>query len=137
MNPSGDAAEQVVRLSLEGAEVTAKIAGNGAKNIALLLYATLKQEQKRIERQIVDFQDRVWGRDSVAMAKKAAEKAAADSVAAAEKKTKKTSTRRSTGRRSSDSTSSASSKKEKTPKVKQSKASSRSGSGYSVRRQRR
>ena len=46
MNPSGDAAEQVVRLSLEGAEVTAKIAGNGAKNIALLLYATLKQEQK-------------------------------------------------------------------------------------------
>ena len=99
--------------------------------------STLKQEQKRIERQIVDFQDRVWGRDSVAMAKKAAEKAAADSVAAAEKKTKKTSARRSTGRRSSDSTSSASSKKEKTPKVKQSKASSRSGSGYSVRRQRR
>lgn len=46
MNPGGDAAEQVVRLSLEGAEVAAKISGNGAKNIALLLYATLKQEQK-------------------------------------------------------------------------------------------
>ena len=46
MNPGGDAAEQVVRLSLEGVEVAAKISGNGAKNIALLLYATLKQEQK-------------------------------------------------------------------------------------------
>ena len=46
MNPGGDAAEQVVRLSLEGAEVAAKISGNGAKNIALLLYAALKEEQK-------------------------------------------------------------------------------------------
>ena len=46
MNPGGDAAEQVVRLSLEGAEVAARISGAGAKNIALLLYATLKQEQK-------------------------------------------------------------------------------------------
>ena len=46
MNPGGDAAEHVVRLSLEGVEVAAKISGNGAKNIALLLYATLKQEQK-------------------------------------------------------------------------------------------
>ena len=46
MNPGGDAAEQVVRLSLEGVEVAAKISGNGAKHIALLLYAALKQEQK-------------------------------------------------------------------------------------------
>ena len=46
MNPGGDAAEQVVRLSLEGMEVAARITGNGAKNIGLLLYATLKQEQK-------------------------------------------------------------------------------------------
>ena len=46
MNPGGDAAEQVVRLSLEGVEVAAKISGNGAKNIALLLYAALKEEQK-------------------------------------------------------------------------------------------
>ena len=46
MNPGGDAAEQVVRLSLEGVEVAARISGNGAKNIAMLLYATLKQEQK-------------------------------------------------------------------------------------------
>jgi len=46
MNPGGDAAEQIVRLSLEGVEVAAKISGNGAKNIGLLLYAVLKQEQK-------------------------------------------------------------------------------------------
>ena len=46
MNPGGDAAEQVVRLSLEGVEVAAKISGNGAKNIALLLYAALKEEKK-------------------------------------------------------------------------------------------
>lgn len=46
MNPGGDAAEQVVRLSLEGVEVAAKITGNGAKNIALLLYAALKEEKK-------------------------------------------------------------------------------------------
>ena len=46
MNPGGDAAEQVVRLSLEGVEVAARISGAGAKNIALLLYAALKEEQK-------------------------------------------------------------------------------------------
>ena len=46
MTASGDAAEQVVRLSLEGVEVAAKITGNGAKNIALLLAAVLKEEQK-------------------------------------------------------------------------------------------
>ena len=46
MNPGGDAAEQVVRLSLEGVEVAAKITGNGAKNISLLLLAALKEEKK-------------------------------------------------------------------------------------------
>lgn len=46
MNSSGDAAEQVVRLSLEGAEVAAKITGEVAKNIAILLISALKQEQK-------------------------------------------------------------------------------------------
>lgn len=46
MNNSGDAAEQVVRLSLEGFEVVAKVSGEAAKNIAVLLLATLKQEQK-------------------------------------------------------------------------------------------
>ncbi len=46
MNPGGDAAEQVVRLSLEGMEVAAKISGEGAKKLAVLLYTVLKQEQK-------------------------------------------------------------------------------------------
>ena len=46
MNNSGDAAEQVVRLSLEGFEVVAKVSGEAAKNIAVLLLAALKQEQK-------------------------------------------------------------------------------------------
>lgn len=46
MSYSGDAAEQVVRMSLEGAEVAAKITGQGAKEIALLLYAVLKDQKK-------------------------------------------------------------------------------------------
>ena len=41
MSYSGDAAEQVVRMSLEGVEVAAKITGAGAKEIALLLYAAV------------------------------------------------------------------------------------------------
>lgn len=46
MNASGDAAEQVVRFSLEGVEVAAKILGEGAKGMAILLVSALKQEQK-------------------------------------------------------------------------------------------
>ena len=46
MNNSGDAAEQVVRLSLEGFEVAAKVSGEAAKNIAILLVSALKQESK-------------------------------------------------------------------------------------------
>ena len=46
MNTSGDAAEQVVRLSLEGFEVAAKLTGSAAKNIAILLMAALKEEGK-------------------------------------------------------------------------------------------
>ena len=45
MNNGGDAAEQVVRLSLEGFEVAAKLTGSAAKNVALLLVSVLKQEQ--------------------------------------------------------------------------------------------
>ena len=39
MNTSGDAAEQIVRLTLEGYEVVLKITGSAAKNIAAFLYA--------------------------------------------------------------------------------------------------
>lgn len=46
MSYSGDAAEQVVRMSLEGAEVAARITGRGAKEIAILLYAVLKDQKK-------------------------------------------------------------------------------------------
>lgn len=46
MNPGGDAAEQVVRMSLETMEVAAKISGQGAKLIAVRLAAALKEEQK-------------------------------------------------------------------------------------------
>ena len=44
MTNSGDAAEQVVRLSLEGFEVAARLTGSAAKNIAILLASVLKQE---------------------------------------------------------------------------------------------
>ena len=43
---SGDAAEQVVRMSLEGAEVAVRLAGTGAKQLAILMYAVLKDQKK-------------------------------------------------------------------------------------------
>ena len=46
MNTGGEAAEQIVKMSLEGVEVAAKISGAGAKNITILLYSILKEEQK-------------------------------------------------------------------------------------------
>ena len=46
MNNSGYAAEQIVRMSLNGIEVAAKITGEGAKNIAMLLYTILKDGQQ-------------------------------------------------------------------------------------------
>ena len=46
MNTGGEAAEQIVRMSLEGFEAAARITGAGAKNIAILLYSVLKEEKK-------------------------------------------------------------------------------------------
>ena len=46
MYNSGDAAEQVVRMSLEGAEVALKITGVAAKNLAAALYTVLKDQKK-------------------------------------------------------------------------------------------
>lgn len=46
MYNSGDAAEQIVRISLEGTEVALKLTGSAAKNIAAMLYAILT-DQKR------------------------------------------------------------------------------------------
>lgn len=46
MNSSGDAAEQVVRFSLEGTEVALKLTGSAAKNIAAALYTILKNKDR-------------------------------------------------------------------------------------------
>ena len=46
MNTAGDAAEQVVRMSLNGVEVAAKITGTGAKELAMMIYAILKGQKK-------------------------------------------------------------------------------------------
>ena len=46
MNVSGDAAEKVVRMSLEGTEYAIRIAGSGSIKTAMLLATILKQETK-------------------------------------------------------------------------------------------
>jgi hypothetical protein len=49
MTHSGDAAEQIVRISLEGVEVAAKITGTAAKEIATFLVAALKSDGKKLK----------------------------------------------------------------------------------------
>lgn len=46
MNQSGDAAEQIVRMSLEGVQVAARVSGEGAKQVAVLLYTLMKNGEK-------------------------------------------------------------------------------------------
>lgn len=46
MTNSGDAAEQIVRMSLEGTEVALKLSGSAAKNIAAALYTIAKNADK-------------------------------------------------------------------------------------------
>ncbi len=46
MNASGDAAEQIVRMSLEGVQVAAKITGDGAERLAKILILALKDTSK-------------------------------------------------------------------------------------------
>ena len=46
MNNSGDAAEQIVRLSLEGTEVALRLTGSAAKNVAAAIYTVLKNKDK-------------------------------------------------------------------------------------------
>ena len=46
MNNSGDVAEQVIRMSLEGAEVAEKLTGTGALKLASIIYKTLQQQEK-------------------------------------------------------------------------------------------
>lgn len=46
MNTSAEAADQIVRMTLNGVEVAARISGAGAKELAKLLYAILKDQKK-------------------------------------------------------------------------------------------
>lgn len=46
MNSSGDAAESIIRMSLQGFEVAARISGSGAKNIAALIYTIMKDNKQ-------------------------------------------------------------------------------------------
>ena len=46
MNYGGDAADQIVRYSMEGMEHTLRISGSIAKNLAVLIVAVLKDQKK-------------------------------------------------------------------------------------------
>lgn len=46
MNNSGEAADQVVRMYLNGIEVAAKLTGEASRQVAVLLYAALREETK-------------------------------------------------------------------------------------------
>ena len=46
MNTSGDAAESIVRMSLQGFEVAVKLTGSGAKNVAAIMIAMLKDQKQ-------------------------------------------------------------------------------------------
>lgn len=46
MNSGGEAAEQVVRMTLNGVEVAAKLTGKGAERLAMLIYTILKGQKR-------------------------------------------------------------------------------------------
>ena len=46
MSANGEAAEQVTRILLEGTEVLLRLTGKGAERAAVLVYATLRQQEK-------------------------------------------------------------------------------------------
>ena len=113
----------------------------------------VKQEQKKIEKELTDLQEHVWGRDSAYYARLKADSIAAaeaDSIAAAGKAarasrrsaspSRRTTSARTTRVKSSSSSSGTSKapkqSKTKSTKTKATKPKSGSGSGLSVRRQR-
>jgi len=49
MSTGGDSAEEIVRLSLEGFEVVARISGSMAKNVAVMLYTMSKDTNKKTQ----------------------------------------------------------------------------------------
>lgn len=106
--------------------------------------SSMIREQKRIEKQLVDVQEHVYGRDSAYYAKLRADSLAqveADSIAAAGKSAK-ASRRATTSRRGTTTSrrSAASTSRSKAPKPKKTKISATrprsTGGGLSVRRQR-
>ena len=48
MMHGGDVAEQMVRLSLEGMEVVLRVSGTGAKNLAVLMAAAIREEKQTL-----------------------------------------------------------------------------------------
>lgn len=46
MNNAGDAAEQIVKMSLEGSEVALRLSGSAAKNIAAAIFTVLKNRDR-------------------------------------------------------------------------------------------
>lgn len=111
--------------------------------------SAMLKEQKRIEKQLTDVQEHVYGRDSAYYARLRADslaQAEADSIAAAGKATRRTSASRRSSSVSSRRTRTASvssSSSAKAPKQRKQRASSKasrpkssSGGGLSVRRQR-
>lgn len=48
MMHGADAAEQMVRLSLEGMEVVLRVSGTGAKNLAVLMAAAIREEKQTL-----------------------------------------------------------------------------------------
>ena len=111
--------------------------------------SAMLKEQKRIEKQLTDVQEHVYGRDSAYYAKLRADslaQAEADSIAAAGKAARRTSASRRSSSASSRRTRTASvssSSSTKAPKQKKQRTSSKaskpkssSGGGLSVRRQR-
>ena len=118
--------------------------------------SAMKKEQARIEKELDDFDRHVWGKDSVAtdtvkiaLAADSADVAtgakASEAPKSPRRRTSSTSRRSSVSSKSSSysksssksaSSKSTSTKKTKTPKTRKPSTSSRSGGGYSVRRER-
>ena len=111
--------------------------------------SAMKKEQARIEKELDDFDRHVWGKDSVApdtiRVTLVRDTTATVTKTPARRRTSSTSRRSSVSSKSSSSSNSSSksasskstsTKKAKTPKTRKPSTSSRSGGGYSVRRER-
>ena len=111
--------------------------------------SAMKKEQARIEKELDDFDRHVWGKDSVApdtiRVTLVRDTTATVTKTPARRRTSSTSRRSSVSSKSSSSSKpssksasskSTSTKKAKTPKTRKPSTSSRSGGGYSVRRER-